>query len=59
MEQEAQKISAEIYKQAENAETSDETKVTDHNKKEGEEPASTDSGEVVEGEVVDEGKDKE
>lgn len=54
LEQEAQKIGAEIYKQAENTEAGgdDDVKVTDDNKKEGEE-------DVVEGEVVDEDdKDK-
>ncbi|MBN2306597.1 molecular chaperone DnaK [Candidatus Peregrinibacteria bacterium] len=54
LEQEAQKIGAEIYKDVENNEAKDKSKdddvkVTDHNKKEGE-----DEGE--EGEVVDEGK---
>jgi molecular chaperone DnaK len=55
LEQEAQKIGAEIYKEAENQEANDNTKeeddvkVTDNNKKEGGDDAE-------EGEVVDEGK---
>ncbi|MBN2086819.1 molecular chaperone DnaK [Candidatus Peregrinibacteria bacterium] len=58
LEQEAQKIGTEIYKEAENKEAQDPTstdskdddvKVTDNNKKEGAEDAE-------EGEVVDEGK---
>lgn len=46
LEQEAQKIGVEIYKEAENKDANDGTKVTDHNKK------GDDEGEV-EGEVVD------
>ena len=58
LEQEAQKIGAEIYKDVENKEANDNTKsdddvkVTDHNKKKGE--AEGEEGE--EGEVVDDGK---
>ena len=48
LEQEAQKIGVEIYKEAENKEANDGTKVTDHNKK--------GSSEEEEGEVVDDGK---
>lgn len=44
LEQEAQKIGTEIYKEAENEEAKDDTKVTDHNQK--------NDGEV-EGEVMD------
>jgi len=50
LEQEAQKIGTEIYKNVENAEVKDDTKVTDHNKKKG----KKDDDDVVEGEVVDE-----
>ncbi|MBU0727968.1 molecular chaperone DnaK [Patescibacteria group bacterium] len=50
LEQEAQKIGTEIYKNAENKEAQDDgTKVTDNNEKK-------DEDEVVEGEVVDEEK---
>ncbi|MFH0838073.1 MAG: molecular chaperone DnaK [Patescibacteria group bacterium] len=49
LEQEAQKIGTEIYKDVENKEAQDDVKVTDHNKKK-----NDDEGE--EGEVVDEGK---
>ena len=55
LEQEAQKIGAEIYKQAENKEA-DDTKVTDHNKKD--EDEKSDGEDVVEGEVVDDKDDK-
>lgn len=47
LEQEAQKIGVEIYKEAENKEAKDDTKVTDHNKK------GKKEDDEVEGEVVD------
>lgn len=58
LEQEAQKIGAEIYKDVANQEAAegsddDGVKVTDNN-----EEASTDSEDVVEGEVVDEDKEE-
>jgi molecular chaperone DnaK len=48
LEQEAQKIGVEIYKEAENKEAKDDTKVTDHNKK-----GKKGEDDEVEGEVVD------
>jgi len=51
LEQEAQKIGTEIYKNVENAEAKDDTKVTDKNKKK-----KGGDDDVVEGEVVDEDK---
>ncbi len=50
LDQEAQKIGTEIYKNVENAEAKDDVKVTDKNKKK----SKKDDDDVVEGEVVDE-----
>ena len=63
LEQEAQKIGAEIYKQAGAQESADEgVKVTDNNEKEGEKSDDKDSSDekkdAEEGEVVEEEKDE-
>jgi molecular chaperone DnaK len=53
LDQEAQKIGTEIYKNVENAEAKDDVKVTDKNKEKGK---KDDDEDVVEGEVVDDKK---